>query len=120
MTISSFNSLSLEPPLVLFSIDRRSASLPLWWEARAFAINVLSENQKDISNRFARPRTNKWENTRVAKDTVEALVLLGVAAAFECAPWSRYDGGDHVLFIALVKQFRTFPERAPLVFVNGR
>jgi len=59
MTISSFNSLSLEPPLVLFSIDRRSTSLTLWRQAAAYTVNVFSENQKDISNRFAKPLSNK-------------------------------------------------------------
>src|ERR1700689_3752829 len=61
MTISSFNSLSLDPPLVLFSIDRRAASLPLWEKADGYAVNVLSENQRDVSNRFARSNSNKWE-----------------------------------------------------------
>ncbi|TJW20465.1 MAG: flavin reductase family protein, partial [Mesorhizobium sp.] len=61
MTMSSFNSLSLDPPLVLFSIDRGSASLPLWQKAASYTVNVLSENQKDISNRFAKPLSNKWE-----------------------------------------------------------
>ena len=54
MTISSFNSLSLDPPLVLFSIDRRSASLPLWQKAASYTVNVLSENQKDLYKRCAR------------------------------------------------------------------
>ena len=53
MTMSSFNSLSLDPPLVLFSVDRRAASMPLWERATSCTINVLTENQKDISNRFA-------------------------------------------------------------------
>ena len=61
MTMSSFNSLSLEPPLVLFSIDRRAASLPLWQKAERYAVHVLAENQRGVSDRFARPLSNKWE-----------------------------------------------------------
>src|SRR5271167_4727031 len=67
MTMSSFNSLSLDPPLVLFSVDRRAASLPMWEKATNCAIHVLAENQKDISNRFAKPRSNKWEGMRVVR-----------------------------------------------------
>ncbi len=63
MTMSSFNSLSLDPPLVLFSIDRRAASLPLWERAEGYTINVLAENQKDISNRFARPSPTNGRGT---------------------------------------------------------
>jgi flavin reductase (DIM6/NTAB) family NADH-FMN oxidoreductase RutF len=59
MTMNSFNSLSLDPPLVLFSINGRAASLPLWEKAASYAVHVLSENQKDVSDRFARPQSNK-------------------------------------------------------------
>ena len=58
MTVSSFNSLSLEPPLILFSIDAGATSLPLWRKAEGYAVNVLAENQKDLSNRFAKPGSN--------------------------------------------------------------
>jgi flavin reductase (DIM6/NTAB) family NADH-FMN oxidoreductase RutF len=66
MTVSSFNSLSLDPPLVLFSIDRRAASLPLWERAKGYALNVLAENQREISERFAKPVSNKWEGVAYA------------------------------------------------------
>jgi flavin reductase (DIM6/NTAB) family NADH-FMN oxidoreductase RutF len=120
MTVSSFNSLSLDPPLILFSIDRRAKSLALWQEAEAYAVNVLAENQRDLSDRFARPLSNKWEGARLALGESEAPILTGVAAVFECAPWARYDGGDHILFIAEVKRFASPAERKPLVFCKGR
>ena len=120
MTMSSFNSLSLEPPLVLFSIDRRSTSLTLWRQAAAYTVNVLSENQKDISNRFAKPLSNKWEGVRFEPGHSGAPVLPGVAARFDCDPWARHEAGDHVLFIAKVKHFRCFADRQPLVFSKGR
>ena len=120
MTISSFNSLSLDPPLVLFSIDRRSASLLLWQKAASYTVNVLSENQKDISNRFARPLSNKWEGMRFEQGGSGTPVLPGAAALFDCEPWARHEAGDHVLFIARVRQFRSFADRQPLVFGKGR
>jgi flavin reductase (DIM6/NTAB) family NADH-FMN oxidoreductase RutF len=120
MTVSSFNSLSLDPPLVLFSIDSGGASLPLWRRAEGYAVNVLAENQKDISDRFARSGVNKWEGTAYADGLFGAPILAGVAAALECAAWATHAGGDHVLFIAEVKRFRTGAGRRPLVFSNGR
>lgn len=120
MTVSSFNSLSLDPPLVLFSIDRRAASLPLWEKAKAYAVNVLAENQKDLSNRFARSLANKWEATSYADGFLNAPVLPGVSAVFECAAYAKHEAGDHTLFIAEVKRFRTYADRQPLVFGKGR
>ena len=120
MTMSSFNSLSLDPPLVLFSIDRRAASLLLWEKAAGYAVNVLSENQKDISNRFARSLSNKWEGVSFHSGAFDAPILPGVAAVFECEPWARHPAGDHVLFIARVGHFRAFADRQPLVFGKGR
>lgn len=120
MTISSFNSLSLDPPLVLFSVDRRAASLPLWEKANAYAINVLAENQKDISNRFARSLTNKWEGIAWSTGTARAPLLPGTAAVFECTAWAAHDGGDHRLFIARVVRFTASQDRMPLVFGKGR
>ena len=120
MTVSSFNSLSLEPPLVLFSIDGKGAGLPLWERAEGYAVNVLAENQKDLSDRFARSGSKKWEGTTYADGLFGAPVLPGVAAVLECAAWATHAGGDHVLFIAEVKRFRTSPDRRPLVFSKGR
>jgi flavin reductase (DIM6/NTAB) family NADH-FMN oxidoreductase RutF len=120
MTMSSFNSLSLDPPLVLFSIDRGSESLSLWRKAAAYAVNVLSENQKDISNRFAKPLSDKWEGVRFEQGCSGAPVLPGTAALFDCQPWAMHEAGDHVLFIAKVKYFRSFADRQPLVFGKGR
>jgi flavin reductase (DIM6/NTAB) family NADH-FMN oxidoreductase RutF len=120
MTVSSFNSLSLDPPLVLFSVDRRSASLRSWEQAEGYAINVLADNQRDVSTRFAKSRANKWEGVSYATGCFGAPVLPGVAAVFECAAWARHDGGDHTLFIGEVRRFRAAADRHPLVFGKGR
>jgi flavin reductase (DIM6/NTAB) family NADH-FMN oxidoreductase RutF len=120
MTVSSFNSLSLDPPLVLFSIDRRAVSLVLWERAEAVAVHVLAANQKDVSNRFARALANKWEGMSCGEGASGAPVLPGVAAVFECAVWARHEGGDHTLFILEVRHFRSFADRQPLVFGKGR
>ncbi|MBZ9603871.1 flavin reductase family protein [Phyllobacterium chamaecytisi] len=120
MTISSFNCLSLEPPLILFSIDRKAVSLPLWEKAAGYAVNVLAENQKDISNRFAKSRSNKWEGAKFAHGQFGAPLLPGVAAVFECIRKAKYTAGDHILFIAEVRSFNSSIDRMPLVFSKGR
>jgi flavin reductase (DIM6/NTAB) family NADH-FMN oxidoreductase RutF len=120
MTMSSFNSLSLDPPLVLFSIDRRAASLPQWQAAAGYAVHVLAESQEALSNRFARPRSNKWEGVPWTAGHAGAPLLAGAACVFECDPFAQHDGGDHVLFLARVIRFSAHPDRRPLVFHQGR
>lgn len=120
VTISSFNSLSLDPPLILFSIDHRAASLPLWRKAEGYTINVLSENQADVSSRFARRLTNKWEGINCQLEAGHGLALHGAAALFHCARWAIHEGGDHLLFIGRVNSFLSFRDRRPLVFSGGR
>lgn len=119
MTMSSFNSLSLDPPLVLFSIDRKARGLPAWEAAETYAIHVLAEDQQALSNRFARPGA-KWEGMDYTEGHGGAPVLHGAAAVFECDAHARHDGGDHVLFVGRVRRFAAHPERQPLVFAQGR
>lgn len=119
MTMSSFNALSLDPALVLFSIDRRARGLPLWERAEAYAIHALAESQQELSNRFARPGA-KWEGIDHSLGYGGAPLLLGAAARFECTAHSLHDGGDHVLFIARIVHFTAAQERHPLVFAQGR
>lgn len=119
MTMSSFNALSLDPPLVLFSIDRRARGLPQWERAGSYAIHALAETQRALSNRFARPGP-KWEGLDHAPGHGGAPLLHGAAAVFECDAHAQHDGGDHVLFIARIHRFTAHPERRPLVFAQGR
>ncbi|MCC0052098.1 MAG: flavin reductase family protein [Rhodobiaceae bacterium] len=119
MTMSSFNSLSLDPPLILFSIDRKANGLPTWEAAPAYVVHILSADQRELSNRFARPGTNKWEGLPYQRGPEGAPVLAGAAAVLECRPHARHDGGDHVLFIARVESFRAHADRKPLVFCKG-
>lgn len=119
MTMTSFNSLSLDPPLVLFSIDRRARSLPQWERAEGVAIHILSESQMELSNRFARPG-NKWEGLSYMSGLYNAPLLSGTAALFECAVHQKYDTGDHRLFICRVERHNMVIDRQPLLFAGGR
>ena len=120
MTVSSFNALSLNPPLVLFSIGKHTASLPLWERAGEYVVNVLAEHQTDLSERFARRSLKTWEGLSYAISSFGAPLLANVAAVFECAAEARHPAGDHALFIGRVNSFRAYAHRRPLVFTMGR
>lgn len=120
MTMSSFNSLSLDPPLVLFSVDRKARGLPAWERAEGYAIHILAEGQTDLSNRFARQGANKWEGLPYEPGLAGAPLLAGAAAVLECARDRLVEAGDHILFIAAVRTIRTEVNRKPLIFCKGR
>jgi flavin reductase (DIM6/NTAB) family NADH-FMN oxidoreductase RutF len=121
MTVSSFNSVSLTPPLVLFSVARRAHSFAAWTRLERYAVNVLSEEQEALSNRFARPLGDKWSGTLVLDGESGVPVLPNALAVFECEAYGRHDGGDHEIFIGRVVAFRTTPHKQdqPLIFFGG-
>jgi flavin reductase (DIM6/NTAB) family NADH-FMN oxidoreductase RutF len=122
MTVSSFNSVSLAPPLVLFSVARRANSFPAWQAARRYAINILSQEQEQLSNRFARPLGEKWTGVTVLDGKTGVPVLANALAVFECEIYARHDGGDHEIVVGQVESFRVSPHRQdlPLLFFGGR
>jgi flavin reductase (DIM6/NTAB) family NADH-FMN oxidoreductase RutF len=121
MTMSSFNSVSVEPPLVLFSVDRRANSLQAMLEAKGFAVNVLAREQEDISNRFARALSDKWSTVKRGVGYAHAPLITGALAHFECEPYANYDGGDHVIFVVRVLRHAVRAGNpAPLIFFRGR
>ena len=121
MTMSSFNSVSIDPPLVLFSVDRRANSLPAMLEAKGFAVNVLAREQEHISNRFARALSDKWAEVKRSVGHASAPLITGALAHFECEPYANYDGGDHVIFVVRVLRHAVRAGNpAPLVFFRGR
>jgi len=122
ITMSSFNSVSLEPPLVVFSIHQAAASLAKWRQCRIYAINVLSEDQEELSNRFARAGSDKWDGISPVEGRFGAPLLPDVLVALECETYARHEGGDHELFISRVLAIHEGGSRLaqPLVFVRGR
>lgn len=120
MTMSSFNSVSLDPPLVLFSVARSAYSLPAMRAAKGFAINILGQDQQDLSNRFARALEDKWHQVEHHLSLHDAPLLAGAIAHFECEPYARHDGGDHEIFLARVVRFSSPETGDPLIFFRGR
>jgi flavin reductase (DIM6/NTAB) family NADH-FMN oxidoreductase RutF len=120
-TISSFNSVSLDPPLVLFSLVSKSFGIAQWKAAPALSIFILGEQQADLSNRFARAGADKWADFGDKTTSNGAPWLPGAIASFDCAPHAIYPGGDHDIFVCEVKAFSTAGKMAaPLIFHGGK
>ncbi|MFO1426567.1 MAG: flavin reductase [Steroidobacteraceae bacterium] len=119
LTANSFNSVSLDPPMVLWSLARSSRSLAAFESAGAFAIHVLAANQESLSARFAARGADKFAGLEVARGVDGVPLLDGCSARFQCRTVYRYEGGDHVIFVGEVVHF-DHSDRAPLVFQQGR
>jgi 3-hydroxy-9,10-secoandrosta-1,3,5(10)-triene-9,17-dione monooxygenase reductase component len=117
-TVSSFNSVSLEPPMVLWSLDKRAYSRPVFESSTHFAVHVLSLDQKELAHRFASAGADKFAGLQCGDGLGNAPLMGDCAACFECETRHRYDGGDHVIFVGEVKRFK-HAAGAPLVFHGG-
>ncbi|WP_241666527.1 flavin reductase family protein [Jejubacter calystegiae] len=104
-TANSFSSVSLDPPLLLVSIDNRSANLSHFAEGERFAINILSEQQKEVSGRFARPGEDRFAATAWRRGEHGTPLIDGCSAWFECARWQTISAGDHQILIGEVLAF---------------
>lgn len=118
LTCNSFNALSLDPPLVLWSLRRASPSLAAFSDAKHFAVNILGEAQVDLSRRFASPQADKFGEGQWSDGQGGAPLLAGSTAVLECETTLRQDAGDHVLFIGRVLRL-TDLGLPPLVFHGG-
>ncbi|CAG2155408.1 p-hydroxyphenylacetate 3-hydroxylase, reductase component [Cupriavidus yeoncheonensis] len=120
ITVASFNSVSLDPPLILFSVDRRCHSLGDLCATPRYAVNVLAEAQQDISNRFARANSGKWDGIDAGSHDASHVLLPDALATFECEPYAQHDGGDHVIFIGRVVRHQSRQDGRPLIFFGGK
>ena len=119
VTASSFNSVSMDPPLVLWSVDKGAFSAAIFNDAEHFAVNVLAENQVALSNKFAGRGTDKFADVNYSKGIGDSLLLAGAIAQFECKTWEVYEGGDHLIIVGeIIKQTVDF-SHPPLVFSQG-
>ena len=119
LTANSFSALSLDPPLVLWSIGRKSASVASFLESGHFAINVLRASQTDISHRFATPSADKYAGLAVETGLGGSPLLPDVLASFECKTETTIEGGDHLLFVGRVHRI-CYGDGEPLIFNAGR
>ncbi len=119
VTANSFSSVSLDPPIVLWSLSRHSPSLAAFDACGRFVINVLGLEQVALSRRFAAPRPDKFDDVAHHRGLGGLPVLHGAAATFECCTHQRLEVGDHVLFLGLVEAFE-HRHGAGLLYCHGR
>jgi len=119
VTVSSFNTLSLDPPLILWSLSLKAPSLEHFRAARRFGVNILASDQRDLALRFARPSSDKFADVRVSEGSHGAPLIHGAVVHLECGVEARHPGGDHELIIGLILRV-SVTEKAPLVYGHGR
>lgn len=119
LTVSAFSSLSLDPPLCLVCVDHRAGSLETFRTSRRFAVNILSDKQEDISNRFASRSEDKFVDTNWQPGPVlECPVFADVLAWTECEVTEIIPGGDHDIFVGQLVKVEA-GEGQPLLYFNG-
>ncbi|MCW3838337.1 flavin reductase family protein [Sphingomonas canadensis] len=119
VTANSYNSVSLDPPLILWSLARSSGSFAAFEGARAFAVHVLGHDQQDLATRFAARGQDKFAGLDVIAGHGGVPLLTGCAAHFECETAERFEGGDHLIFLGRVVRFEQC-DSDPLIFHSGR
>ena len=119
LTVNSFASVSLDPPLVLWSQSLYAQSLAAFQEASHFVVNVLAADQVELSQRFAGAHDNRFLNVEHVVPEHGAPVIAGCAAHFECRNEARYYGGDHIIFLGRVERY-AHTKRPTLMFCHGR
>lgn len=118
LTASSFNSVSLDPPLVLWSLSNHARSLSAFKGNSHYVINVLAADQAELATRFARQSENRFEGVEFELSHTGHPILKGVSAWFECHNRSRYPEGDHVIFVGEVERCAVDPQPG-LIFHDG-
>jgi flavin reductase (DIM6/NTAB) family NADH-FMN oxidoreductase RutF len=119
MTANSFTSLSLEPPLVLWSIALKSSNFALFRDAQAFAVHVLRADQASLAKAFATKGVNRFASIACATRATGAPILPDYHACFDCTTETQYVAGDHLMIVGRVQYFEERPGE-PLVFYRGR
>lgn len=119
MTANSFNSVSLDPPLIVWSLRTSAKIFPQYRRAPRFVVNILSEDQVAISNQFARPVNDRFEGVSTTAGIDGVPLIDGCAAYLECRTEATHPGGDHVIFLGRVERI-VATSRKPLAFGAGR
>lgn len=118
MTANSFASVSLDPPLVLWSVAKSAPSFPVFLSADAFAIHFLGASHRDLALRFAARGADKFSDMVFSRGHTGAPLLDGLAPILECRNWARYEGGDHMILVGEVVRLLAKPHQ-PLLFHSG-
>jgi len=116
LTVNSFNSVSLDPPLILWSIDRRGSFYQAFAVAPRFAVNVLCADQMALARRFSGVPAERFDGVATLAGIDGTPLLPGCIAWFECRTRDRFDGGDHLILVGEVERFAQRPGQELLYF----
>jgi flavin reductase (DIM6/NTAB) family NADH-FMN oxidoreductase RutF len=120
LTANSFNSVSLSPPLVLWSLRSAALSMPAFARGSHYAIHILAAEQLELARRFATPGIDRFAGLAFEQGSGGVPLIPGCAALFECANRSQYEEGDHVIFVGEVERSHHRAGAQPLIFHGGR
>ncbi len=118
VTVNSFSSVSLEPPLLLFSLGKDQVSCRWLQPGSRFTVNVLCEAQEEVAWQFAKPVEDKFAGLPRVTGQNGAPYVDGALCRFECAHWATYDGGDHNIYLGRITHFEE-SDGAPMLFFKG-
>ena len=116
LTVSSFNSVSLSPPLILWSLDNRNDKLSLFKNATGFAVNIMAGDQLALCRKFAATNNDRFSNCEWHFGPYGQPLLNNALASLECRPWAEYKGGDHTIFVGEVMSIKQTKGKAAAFF----
>lgn len=119
LTVNSFNSVSLDPPLIVWSLASNLPCVPIFEACEYYSVNVLAADQQDLSNLFASRSDDKFRGIEVDTGLYGVPLLPRCCARFECRNVARHMGGDHIVFISEVVRFDRDEDRPPLLYWGG-
>tara|TARA_B110000305_G_scaffold192342_1_gene215420 strand:- start:11028 stop:11507 length:480 start_codon:yes stop_codon:yes gene_type:complete len=119
LTVNSFNSISLDPPLIIWSISLNTPSISAFRYNKSFAVNILSSDQKVLCEKFSTPATNKFDGIAWEKSPMGIPLIIGSVAQFECITHATYPGGDHEIYVGRVINY-TYNNKEPLILSKGK
>ena len=120
ITINSFSSVSLEPPLILYSLAKTYHNFEALSSVENFAVNVLDSNQRQISQTFAHAEEDQWKNVGFEISSRKNLILKPNLAVFECVPFNKINGGDHLVILGRVVGIYATQGDRPLLYFGGK
>lgn len=120
ITVNSFTSVSLDPPLLLWCMDRRSRRHDVFVKASGFTVSILGTDHKDVSARLARPGEHSLDDIALIDTELGPPALADSLAIFECAAEKKIEAGDHTILLGRVLRFSCPSASAPLVFFRGK
>lgn len=120
MTVNSFASVSLDPPLVLWSLRNDSECFAAFEKADKYGVNILAADQAELSTQYSKKDNHTLDSAHYTMGRHGTPLLRGAVTSFECDIWQRYDGGDHVILVGKVETMQNNPVDSPLVFFSGK